>query len=217
MDDSTTPLSRIHGNQSLKVARESCDHLTHSYPNFPTHIGTIRSISVNVYAPPLSIMFRPLATRALLFSRASTRSFHSPYVVLRDSRLTSPLASPAASSMNEKQNDHSAEPFLTHAGTRTYVVSEPDATSKHYQVPSGAYPTSGPYVGSVSSETSPARPATIHTMTRNEGDIRESSATKLESGESGNSFVEGDGQPGSAQTAEVTPQGGLANAWRTRR
>jgi len=167
-------------------------------------------------------MFRPLAARALLFSRSSTRSFHSPYAVLRDSRLTAPHASPAVSSMNEKQNDHLAEPFLTHAGTRTYVVSEPDATSKHYQVPSGAYPTSAPYVGSVTSEASSARPATMHTKTRNEDGIGESSAIRFENvpEESGDGLVEGDGQRGSrnsAATADVTSQGGLANAWRTRR
>jgi hypothetical protein len=163
-------------------------------------------------------MFRPLAARALLFSRSSTRFFHSPYVVLRDSRLAHPLVSLEASSMNEKQNDHSAEPFLTHAGTRTYVVSEPDATSKHYQVPSGAYPTSG-HVGSVPSESSSARPTTMHTTTRNEDGIGESSAIRSESvpEESGNSLVEGDEQRGSRNSAPITPQGGLANAWRTRR
>jgi len=152
------------------------------------------------------------------YTRPSTRFFHSPYVVLRDSRLAHPLVSLEVSSMNEKQNDHSAEPFLTHAGTRTYVVSEPDATSKHYQVPSGAYPTSG-HVGSVPSESSSAQPTTMHA---NEDGIGESSAIRSESvpEESGNNLVEGDGQRGSrksAPTADVTPQGGLANAWRTRR
>jgi hypothetical protein len=162
--------------------------------------------------PPSLIMFRPLAARVLLLSRSSTRSFHSPYVALRDSRLPTPLASSAVSSMNEKQLDHSAEPFLTHAGTRTYVVSQPDATSKHYQVPSGAYPTSTPYVNSVASEPdAQARAAATGTVARNEGGIEDSSAT---------SIGQGDGQRelgNSAAIPGVAAQGGLASAWRTRR
>ncbi|KAK2464515.1 hypothetical protein APHAL10511_003494 [Amanita phalloides] len=98
-------------------------------------------------------MFRPLSKRAL-FSLTSLRHFHSPYVALRDAPLPKSLASSAASAMNEKQDDHSAEPILTHAGTRAYVVSEPDASSKHYQVPSGAFPASVPYVSSAPIEPS---------------------------------------------------------------
>lgn len=144
-------------------------------------------------------MFRPLAARILLASRSATRSFHSPYVVLRDSRVptATPLASSAVSSMNEKQHDHSAEPFLTHSGTRTYVVSEPDAASKHYQVPSGAYPTTAPYVSSAASEAS----------SRNEGSIEE---IRSETAPAETGIGQGDG-PG------LRDSGKLANAWRTRR
>ncbi|KAF8899893.1 hypothetical protein CPB84DRAFT_1747645 [Gymnopilus junonius] len=47
----------------------------------------------------------------------------------------------------EKHYDEPTEPLNTQAGGyRTYVVSEPDASYKHYQVPAGAYPTSEPYV-----------------------------------------------------------------------
>jgi hypothetical protein len=151
-------------------------------------------------------MFRPLAARILFSSRSSTRSFHSPYVVLRDSRLPTAtlLASSAVSSMNEKQHDHSAEPFLTHSGTRTYVVSQPDASSKHYQVPSGAYPTTAPYVSSAASEAS----------SRNEGGIEENPAVRFETAPAETGGITGIGQgdgPG------LRDSGGLANAWRTRR
>ncbi|TFY67684.1 hypothetical protein EVJ58_g1440 [Rhodofomes roseus] len=36
-------------------------------------------------------------------------------------------------------------PRMSHAGTQTYVVSEPDPADTPYEVPSGAYPTSAPY------------------------------------------------------------------------
>lgn len=158
-------------------------------------------------------MFRPLAVRILLSSRSATRSFHSPYVVLRDSRLptATPLASSAVSSMNEKQHDHSAEPFLTHAGTRTYVVSQPDASSKHYQVPSGAYPTTAPYVSSAASEPdSQAR-------SRDEGGTEESSAIRFGSDPAEMGSVLS-GITGISQgDPDLRDSGGLANAWRTRR
>ena len=81
------------------------------------------------------------ATRAI----TRTRAFHSPFTVLGDSSLTSPTKENTISSAYEKHYDHPSEPVF-HSGLRTYVVSEPDAHSKHYQVPAGAYPTSAPYV-----------------------------------------------------------------------
>lgn len=44
----------------------------------------------------------------------------------------------------EKYYEHAQEP-VSSGGYRTYVVSEPDQSSRHYQVPAGAYPTSAPY------------------------------------------------------------------------
>ncbi|KAG1781606.1 hypothetical protein EV702DRAFT_1072090 [Suillus placidus] len=71
------------------------------------------------------------------------RLFHSPFVVLNSS--LSPATSVSAS-LYEKQHDHSPEPQISSAGTRTYVVSEPDPANTPYAVPSGAYPTTAPYV-----------------------------------------------------------------------
>jgi len=81
----------------------------------------------------------------------NARAFHSPFAVLGTSPLTTPhapspqLDSNTISAQYEKQYDHAHEPTSTH-GYRTYVVSEPDSSYKHYQVPAGAYPTSAPYV-----------------------------------------------------------------------
>lgn len=73
---------------------------------------------------------------------AHTRAFHSPFKVLAN---TSPLKSESKPHSYEKQSDHSPSPTVTHAGTQSYVVSEPDPSSKHYEVPTGAYPTTSPY------------------------------------------------------------------------
>jgi len=70
------------------------------------------------------------------------RAFHSPFTSLGNS--TSPSKEDIASAY-EKHYDHPSEP-VSHSGLRTYVVSEPEAHSRHYQVPAGAYPTSAPYV-----------------------------------------------------------------------
>ena len=69
----------------------------------------------------------------------SGRSFRTPFAVLGSSPTT-PSPTTIASHY-EKQYDHPPEPI----NSRTYVVSEPDASTKHYQVPAGAYPTSAPY------------------------------------------------------------------------
>ncbi|KAF9533749.1 hypothetical protein CPB83DRAFT_844473 [Crepidotus variabilis] len=77
-----------------------------------------------------------------------SRPFHSPFAVLGNSPLTSPPPPEHQSNISsayEKHYDHAPEP-VAHTGYRTYVVSEPDAHSRHYQVPAGAYPTSAPYV-----------------------------------------------------------------------
>ncbi|KAG1750739.1 hypothetical protein EDB19DRAFT_1676690 [Suillus lakei] len=90
---------------------------------------------------------RPLSQPSKAYIVALGRSFHSPFVVL-DSPLTSPASkmSPMSASLYEKQHDHSPEPQISSAGTRTYVVSEPDPANTPYAVPSGAYPTTAPYV-----------------------------------------------------------------------
>ncbi|KAG6879887.1 hypothetical protein C0992_010240 [Termitomyces sp. T32_za158] len=74
---------------------------------------------------------------------ASTRAFHSPFAALGDSPLMSHTPT-HPSAIYEKQMDFSPELF--HGRRTVYVVSEPDASSKHYSVPSGAYPTASPYI-----------------------------------------------------------------------
>jgi len=45
----------------------------------------------------------------------------------------------------EKQYDFSCEPLANSFGNHTYVVSQPDTSAKHFEVPCGAYPVSSPY------------------------------------------------------------------------
>ncbi|KAF9046900.1 hypothetical protein BDZ89DRAFT_941940, partial [Hymenopellis radicata] len=58
---------------------------------------------------------------------------------------TPPPPSTANPGWYDKQYDFSHEPVVSHSGQHTYVVSQPDPSSTHYHVPSGAYPTSAPY------------------------------------------------------------------------
>lgn len=95
---------------------------------------------------------RSLAQPSKIHRFALGRSFHSPFVVLNSPSTSSPSSAANVSPMSsvsplyEKQHDHSPEPQVSSSGTRTYVVSEPDPANTPYAVPSGAYPTSGPYV-----------------------------------------------------------------------
>ncbi|KAH0833284.1 hypothetical protein J3R83DRAFT_12349 [Lanmaoa asiatica] len=94
---------------------------------------------------------------------APIRAFHSPFVVLNaSSRLRTPSQSTAAP-IYEKQDDSSPEPHLSSSGTRTYVVSEPDPSNTPYEVPSGAYHTSAPYVNS--DPTTNPNPEALHSST----------------------------------------------------
>ncbi|KAG5720225.1 hypothetical protein E4T56_gene3317 [Termitomyces sp. T112] len=82
-------------------------------------------------------------------TRPPVRAFHSPFAAMGDSPLMS--HSPThPSAIYEKQMDFSPE--LLHGRRTLYVVSEPDASSNHYSVPSGAYPTSSPYIDFPSTE-----------------------------------------------------------------
>jgi hypothetical protein len=125
---------------------------------------------------------------------SSIRQFHSPFVTLKDnSPLTSPpSASSSVSPIYEKQFDSSPEPVPSPSGRRTYVVSEPDASSKFYEVPSGAYPTSAPYVNytpteapethgaqvSSTSSTPLAHKQTIRTVPQHRKGVGESAAVR---------------------------------------
>lgn len=110
----------------------------------------------------MSSFLRPLARSSATAARTASsarqyapiRSFHSPFVVLGQARAPKAQQSqsqPTEAQTNpftvyEKQYDFSYEPLTTSFGNRTYVVSQPDASASHYEVPSGAYPTSSPYV-----------------------------------------------------------------------
>ncbi|KAF9466580.1 hypothetical protein BDZ94DRAFT_1251282, partial [Collybia nuda] len=103
-----------------------------------------------------SFVARSVSNSSRLIVRAArpsttARSFHTPFAVLGNSTLSPPPPKPSASSY-EKQLDHTPEPVDTLSGTRTYVVSQPDASTKYYSVPSGAYPTSDPYVSPTPTE-----------------------------------------------------------------
>lgn len=94
---------------------------------------------LRVFSKHARSLTQPSNTRIV----ALERSFHSPFVVLNSPASNS---SPVSASQYEKQHDHSPEPQISSAGTRTYVVSEPDPADTPYTVPSGAYPTTTPYV-----------------------------------------------------------------------
>lgn len=159
--------------------------------SLPTHI----SISPKA-------MFRIITSRALsnVQSRSavgaiSTRSFHSPFAVLSsNSPLTSHPESSEVSASNpyQKQTEESPEPSMTISGTRTYVVSTPDPSNTHYEVPSGAFPNSAPYHNpakrdapqTILSSSTSASPAHSYMSTRvptNEFGIGESAAVRFRS------------------------------------
>ncbi|RDB25866.1 hypothetical protein Hypma_006816 [Hypsizygus marmoreus] len=138
----------------------------------------------------MSSSFRVASKTSRILSRAvrrpsAPRSLHTPFAVLGNS----PIMSPPAPVTYEKQCDFSSEPLT---GTRTYVVSEPDTTSKYYEVPSGAYPTSSPYINftateapnthgaqvSSTSSTLLAHEQTIRTVPHHWGGVGESSAVR---------------------------------------
>jgi len=91
-----------------------------------------------------------------------SRSFHSAFTILDDSHLKNPPSNNIASQY-EKQYDHPAEPIPSHFGYRTYAVSEPDASTRHYQVPAGAYPMFAPYINLVTPK--PSTKGEQHTST----------------------------------------------------
>jgi len=117
------------------------------------------------------------------------RFFHSPFVTLNST--SSPLRSSAASTHYEKQHDHSPDPKTSHSGTQTYVVSEPDPAHTPYEVPSGAYPTSAPYVNFTTTESpdtkdaplsstssQPAHPYATRAVPHNESGVGQSAAVR---------------------------------------
>ncbi|KAF8842094.1 hypothetical protein BDN67DRAFT_966264 [Paxillus ammoniavirescens] len=148
-----------------------------------------------VFRCSMSVFSRVLPRVRQIQAQAPSRTFHSPFVKLNSS--SSPLTSPQSPSSTvspltgyEKQHDASPEPRLSVSGTRTYVVSEPDPANSPYEVPSGAYSTSTPYVnlsqttapnpGGTHSSTSSStpHPSTTSAVPKNEAGIGESAAVR---------------------------------------
>lgn len=187
----------------------------------------------------MSSFLRTLAKSSTVVARsarqhAPIRSFHSPYVVLGQTSRKAQVQQPQPEAANpfaiyEKQSDFSHEPLTPSAGNRTYVVSQPDASASHYEVPSGAYPTSSPYVNyapaeapnykdaQVSSTSSgPAHEFTTRAAPQHFGGVGASSAIRHatapgEMGEKGGSFgglsmMDKEGcTPGEGELAERNP------------
>ena len=125
---------------------------------------------------------------------SAIRFFHSPFVALNSTSSPfskSPSESSTASTHYEKQHDQSPDPQISHSGTQTYVVSEPDPAHTPYKVPSGAFPTSAPYVNFTptkrpdaedapmsSTGSQPAHPYTTHAVPRNESGVKQSAAVR---------------------------------------
>lgn len=143
--------------------------------------STIRALGRNT---------RTLSQRAKPTASVPARSFHSPFTALNST--TSPLTGtppPTTSSSYEKQHDHSPDPQYSGSGAQTYVVSEPDPSHAPYAVPSGAYPTSQPYVNftpthppsqepTSSTGSKPAHPFTTRAVPHNESGVGESAAVR---------------------------------------
>jgi len=96
----------------------------------------------------MSFVLRATCTKRI----SSGRAFHTPFALLGTSPLSTPPSSATFASQYEKQYDHPPEPITSHTGYRTYVVSEPDASIRHYQIPAGAYPTFAPYTHFVTAD-----------------------------------------------------------------
>ncbi|KZT29799.1 hypothetical protein NEOLEDRAFT_1174804 [Neolentinus lepideus HHB14362 ss-1] len=80
----------------------------------------------------------------------AARGFRSPFVALAESPLTTPPS--VQNGIYEKNIEYSSEPTLAANGSYHYVVSQPDPSDTPYAVPSGAYPTSAPYVNYTATE-----------------------------------------------------------------
>ncbi|KAJ3480284.1 hypothetical protein NLI96_g8465 [Meripilus lineatus] len=151
-------------------------------------MSTVRALSKHTRSMPRAM--NPRAGKPM-----NSRAFHSPFAVLSSSSSSSPLTSPPAPQSNissvfyEKQVDVSPEPHYSSSGQRMYVVSEPDPANTPYQVPSGAYPTSAPYVNFAptdppaqkprsSTSSSFAHPYLSRAAPQNESGVMESAAVR---------------------------------------
>ncbi|KAF5341726.1 hypothetical protein D9611_001922 [Ephemerocybe angulata] len=173
----------------------------------------------------MSSILRNTATRASkqLAAASGVRAFHTPFAVLGPSPL--PSSSGSANSFAaqyEKQYDTTHEPFVSSSGHRTYVVSEPDASYKHYAVPAGAYPTSAPYVQFNATEapeydrnnvSSTAADLLAHPFTASAA-LNEASAEKR-GAQGSKRLSDRNPQPDGPAAAKFS-KGGVQNAWKMR-
>lgn len=208
-----------------------------SLPHIPNMVATKSTTEVtdDHLLQTMSSIFRSLTRHSRTLSQRTTptvapsvRFFHSPFVALNSA--SSPLTKPPSESSTasphyEKQHDHSPDPQISHSGTQTYVVSEPDPAHAPYEVPSGAFPTSAPYVNFTPTErlehapmsstgSQPAHPYTTRAVPRNESGVGQSAAIRHRQapGEKGGSFGGLDvmskqgTEKGDAELAERNPQ-----------
>ncbi|TFK45795.1 hypothetical protein OE88DRAFT_1639284 [Heliocybe sulcata] len=139
--------------------------------------------------------FHVLAKSARVASRPlAVRAFHSPFVALSQSPLTAPPSPQAnVAGIYEKNIEYNSEPTVNANGSYHYVVSQPDPNHTPYAVPSGAYPTSAPYVNytaterpevldapSSSTSPTPAHPTLSRAVPRNDAGVGQSAGVRHE-------------------------------------
>ncbi|EPQ54187.1 hypothetical protein GLOTRDRAFT_139550 [Gloeophyllum trabeum ATCC 11539] len=139
--------------------------------------------------------FRVLSKHSRSLSRSlAARSFHTPFVALSESPLTAPPPPTSnVSGIYEKNIEYNSEPTPSANGSYHYVVSQPDPSNTPYAVPSGAYPTSAPYVNYTATERpevldqpksstspNPAHPTLSRAVPRNDSGVQESAAVRHE-------------------------------------
>ncbi|PIL35686.1 hypothetical protein GSI_02416 [Ganoderma sinense ZZ0214-1] len=157
--------------------------------------------------------------------QCQARSFHSPFAMLskREPSPASKPPAPVSAGIYEKNIQYDAEPFLSGAGHRTYVVSTPDPANTPYEVPSGAFPTSAPYQSYTRTEapvrsgaqfastsTGFAHPLTNkvpHTTTASGGQVQKGSEGELPDVN----------PPPLFENAERFSKAGVDNAWKERK
>ncbi len=173
-------------------------------------MSTIRALSKHT---------RSLSRTVTTISKPITaRAFHSPFTLLSSSPSSSPLTSPpppeakASPLFYEKQVDDYSEPHYSSSGQRMYVVSEPDPSDTPYEVPSGAYPTSAPYINYAPTNAPTPRPRSS-TSSSFAHPYASRAALKNESGH----LASRNPQPDDVKVAEKFSALGVDKAWKARK
>lgn len=95
---------------------------------------------------------------------------------------------------------------MSHSGTRTYVVSEPDPANTPYEVPSGAFPTSAPYKSYTATEAP-----------QNAGKHSSASVELPHPINSNTSELASRNPPPQGKEATAASKAGIDEAWRSRK